>query len=329
MSLHLHASVVTLSGISANGRGENVGNLSTLQRIIDSVGDERIIISSEAIRFAIRKNLQEFGHPVNRIYDQHTNTTCYSDEEYSPIYIDNRLFGFMDAKAAKKSDAATATEDEPVEESKSKGGNRGKTPKKRGTSTHRKGAIEFSPAISTVPYSGDVSFNATAAAKVLKDGNSNKTSLYSTERLYTSFAYNFSINHTSIENEYKSDLLAVLDAIASLGSVGGNHSRYKFSFVPNAIAMLWTHDPASQIDYQFEPADGDYVSAKKIIRMVKIGDINPQELYVGCKGLVDEDYDELKALGVNAFLGIKQTFTAIKSKIAADLGVDPSIQLTA
>ena len=53
MSLHVFGAVVTGPGVAANNRGENEGNITTLQKLLWN-GQVHTTVSSEGIRWAIR-----------------------------------------------------------------------------------------------------------------------------------------------------------------------------------------------------------------------------------------------------------------------------------
>src|SRR5436309_3246076 len=60
MSKHLFGAVVTPHGIAANNRGENEGNLTTLQKVLWN-GDVHTTVSAEAIRWAVRDDTPAEG----------------------------------------------------------------------------------------------------------------------------------------------------------------------------------------------------------------------------------------------------------------------------
>ena len=53
MTFHLYGNILTFYGAAANNRGENQGNITTLQKLIWK-GETHTVVSSEAIRWAIR-----------------------------------------------------------------------------------------------------------------------------------------------------------------------------------------------------------------------------------------------------------------------------------
>ena len=53
MTFHLYGNILTFYGVAANNRGENQGNITTLQKLLWQ-GETHTVVSSEAIRWAIR-----------------------------------------------------------------------------------------------------------------------------------------------------------------------------------------------------------------------------------------------------------------------------------
>src|SRR4028119_1045530 len=160
---HLFGNLLTSYGTAANNRGENEGNITPLQKL-EWKGETRTTVSAEAIRWALRYYWQRAGYPVNRRWDEdakpvadHILQEPNFDEER---FIDDDVLGFMRAEGAK------------VEASELPKGKRKKAPK--GTVTARRGRLEVTRAVSTTPYSGDITFNAASGSK-------GSTSLYGTE----------------------------------------------------------------------------------------------------------------------------------------------------
>ncbi|EMM80859.1 hypothetical protein LEP1GSC037_0249 [Leptospira interrogans str. 2006001854] len=58
MSLHIFGTILTPHGVAANNRGENEGNLSTLQKLLWN-GEVHSTVSGEAIRYALRETWME------------------------------------------------------------------------------------------------------------------------------------------------------------------------------------------------------------------------------------------------------------------------------
>jgi CRISPR-associated protein Cst2 len=97
----------------------------------------------EAIRWAYREYFQHLKpDATNRTFDPDKDQYNFKDETFDPTkYIDDDLFGYMDAK--KGSDNKDAT-------------------------TKRRGVLEVSRAISLDPYWGDVVFGSKAELKAIR-----------------------------------------------------------------------------------------------------------------------------------------------------------------
>jgi CRISPR-associated protein Cst2 len=86
-----------VSFASLNGSDSDADNINTIKKITLEDGSELPYVSSQALRRALRDQLQSFEWPLSNITpgtDKAPATT-----ESNPIkYIDDDLFGFMDAK---------------------------------------------------------------------------------------------------------------------------------------------------------------------------------------------------------------------------------------
>jgi CRISPR-associated protein Cst2 len=248
--------ILTPHGIAANNRGEgDGGNTTTLQKI--TIGDEvHTTVSSESIRWGIREYLgNTYPDQVNRIYDPIVDEYSLKDESYDEtLYLDDDAFGYMDARKNSKNEDAT---------------------------TKRRGVVEVSRAISTLPYNGDKIFNSRAGIK-------NSNALYNTEAHYTQYQYSlgFRLGDFIVQDRAK----IILDAITNVRHVGGNHSRFMFDFAPESIVIRVTNSPSPSILYGFD-ADG---KIPEIVRLVDVGDIQPGELIIG--GKISANKDDAEAL---------------------------------
>jgi CRISPR-associated protein Cst2 len=206
--------VVTPHGIAANNRGENEGNITTLQKLLWN-GEVNTTVSAEAIRWAIRYYWQRKGIPVNRKWDEDANDHRWEDPKWELWgkgdhgYIDDDVLGFMVAEAG-KTEGNDAESSEP----------RGKKTRVKGTATKRRGALEVTRAISLTPFAGDITFNA-------KSGEKSSTSLYGTEVHATRYQYGFALTPQWLRQQSRT--LPVIDAIVGLSEVAGNQSRFLYA----------------------------------------------------------------------------------------------------
>ncbi|MBW4672157.1 MAG: type I-B CRISPR-associated protein Cas7/Cst2/DevR [Cyanomargarita calcarea GSE-NOS-MK-12-04C] len=305
MSFHLFGNILTGYGTAANNRGENEGNITTLQKILWK-GEVHSTVSAEAIRWALRYYWQTCGdnYQVNRRWNDDTNDNIWQNENFDDTnFIDDDVLGFMRAEGAKV-DAS----DEP----KAKGKKAAK-----GTTTAKRGVLEVTRAVSITPFSGDLTFNAAS-------GKKGRTSLYGTEVHATSYQYGFALTPERLKD--KSRIIAVLDGLSSLGEVAGNHSRFLYDFSPESLVLRWTHDFSPRILYSFAENEGE-ISIGELIRKVKNHDIEPQELWLAGAITESQEVTELKELGVNVFPGVKLAMESVKQVIARDLQL-PQLELT-
>jgi CRISPR-associated protein Cst2 len=289
MSLHLFGAVLTGHGVAANNRGENEGNITTLQKLLWK-GKVHTTVSSEAIRWAIRYYWQVKGQEVNRIWVDEKQDHEWKDEKWKgwktengKTYIDDDLLGFMRAEGSKIEGV-------------------------KGSADKRRGCLELARAISMTPFSGDLTFNA-------KSGEKGRTSLYGTEVHSTQYQYGFALTPERLRE--KKRVLDALDAIVNLGEVAGNHSRFLFDFSPESIVLRITSDPAPRILYCFEGSGNGMATADELVRKIKAGDLKPEEIYVG--GKIGEDASLEGIAGINIQPGVKKAIDAFKSEVKKQL----------
>ncbi|MEM7553343.1 MAG: type I-B CRISPR-associated protein Cas7/Cst2/DevR [Cyanobacteria bacterium P01_A01_bin.84] len=321
MTFHLYGNILTFYGVAANNRGENQGNITTLQKLLWQ-GETHTVVSSEAIRWAIRYYWQKAGIPVNRIWNDNLpneQNPQWQDPKFDPVkYIDDDLLGFFEAESAKKDtkdDERQAEGEltqvnstvEQASESITKK-KRKKNPKPKGTVTDRRGRLDVTRAISTIPYDGKVTFSS-------KSGKKDRTSIYGTEFHGTRYQFGFGITPESCC--YPARVLNLLDAIVSIYRVGGNHGRFLFDFAPESIILRWTNDFAPRFLYCYDEDDLGNISIPKLLRQIRTGDLNPSELWVG--GEIAELLEGSEYEGVNKHSGVKATVDALKAKITEDL----------
>ncbi len=95
-----------VSFASLNGSDKDVDNINPIKKVTLANGEELPYVSSQAIRHALREKLAEMGETLSEITESSETkgapkTACNPSE-----YIDDDLFGFMDAA---KSDTSTRT----------------------------------------------------------------------------------------------------------------------------------------------------------------------------------------------------------------------------
>ena len=320
MTFHLFGNILTFYGVAANNRGENQGNIITLQKLLWK-GEPHTKISAEAIRWAIRYYWQQAGYAVNRVWNDdlpNEQNPQWQDLEFNPVdFIDDDVLGFMETESAKKENSdennqqQQDNDENPEAQNEATKTNKRKRKKKikpKGKVTNKRGRLDVNPAISTTPYDGNVTFNA-------KSGKKDKKSLYSAEFHDTSYQYGLGITPESCKD--KSRFLALLDAIVSIRRVGGNHGRFLFDFAPESVVLRWTQDFAPRFLYCFEEDEMGDVFLPKLSRQIRTGDLDPKEFWIG--GKIVETLEDSKYERVNKFEGVKATVNALKQRIADDL----------
>ncbi len=284
MSKHLFATIVTSTAVAANNRGEGDGStLSTLQKITRG-NDQYTTISAEAIRWGLREYLQNHQPELtNRTFDPDKDLYNFKDEVFSAKkYIDDDLFGFMDAKKGTNNENATKK---------------------------RRGALEVSRAISLDPYWGDVAFGSKGGAK-------NNTSIHSTEIHCTAYQYTIALTPESLQDPQRAAL--VLAAISAVRHVGGNHARFLYDFRPESIIIRVTQDPSPWIMDSFKRM-GESIGCPKLLRLVEVGDVNPSELIVAGE-VADTVYGQkLADAGVKVLRGVKEAISTAQEFLKTEV----------
>ena len=284
MTQHIFVTIVTPTAVAANNRGEGDGStLSTLQKITRG-NDQYTTVSADAIRWGYREYLQNSqSDKVNRTFDAEADKYHLKSEKYdAKTYIDDDLFGFMDAKKDKDNKNAT---------------------------TKRRGALEVSRAISLDPYWGDITFGS-------KGGEKGKTSIHNTEVHCTAYQYTLALTPSSLKDYDRALLL--LDAIPAIKHVGGNHARFLYEFRPESIAIRVSSDPSPWIMNCFERV-GDSVGCTRLVRLVDVKDVPASELIVAGE-IADTLYGEqLKGLEVNVCRGVKEAIAEAKKMLKTEV----------
>jgi len=277
MSQHLFATIVTSTAVAANNRGEGDGStLSTLQKITRG-SDQYTTVSAEAIRWGLREYFQDLdATKINRTFDPDRDVYNLKNERFSAKdFVDDDLFGYMDAKKGKDNEDAT---------------------------TKRRGALEVSRAISLDPFWGDIAFGS-------KGGTKGKTSIHSSEVHCTAYQYTIALTPESLKDPERAVML--LDAIGAVRHVGGNHARFLYDFRPESIVIRVTQDPSPWIMDSFKRM-GEGIGCPKLLRLVEVKDVAANELIVAGE-IADTPYGkQLQELGVKVYRGVKEAIAAAK-----------------
>ena len=288
MSLHLFAAIVTHHGTAANNRGENEGNITTLQKLLWQ-GQVHTTVSVEAVKFALRCQLDAHDEQTNRQWDEESRTNTWQSDRFDKTaYIDDDLLGYMSAEAAK-------------EEGQS------------GSTDARWAVLEVTRAVSLLPWSGDVTFNAASPGATPSAAKKGANPVpYGTEQHATRYQYGIALTPERLHNHNRAKV--AITALCNLAQVAGNHGRFLFDFSPESVIFRLTDDPAPRLLYVFEQKDQD-VDAPLLLAKVKAGDIQAQELVIGGLFAMTDVAKELKKLGAEVHSGIKKAAKIITGKL--------------
>jgi len=284
MSLHVFANIVTCHGVASNNRGDvEGGNIATLQKLIWH-GETHTSVSAEAIRFALRRRLEE-SHPgvLNRHWDEKRQKNQWRDSDFknwhaerdNAKYVDDDLLGFMLAEGGRE----------------------------EGTLA-RRSVLEVSRAMSLTPWDGDVhsgyaSPNATPSAQ--KKGE--YSTPYTAEIHATRYQYGLAMTPGQLRDPSRAAV--ALRSLAALGEVAGNHGRFLFDFSPESIILRLTDDPAPRLLYCFVTEDGAKsvgVTDEFRSRVGENGaDIRGDELIIGGAFAATKAAKELESVGATLF----------------------------
>jgi CRISPR-associated protein Cst2 len=107
----------------------------------------------------------------------------------------------------------------------------------------------------------------------------------------------------------------LLEAIAAIRHVGGNHSRFLYEFRPESIVLRVTEDPSPWIMGCFERV-GDAIGCSRLVRLVEVGDIPASELIVGGEITNTPHREQLEKLGVKVQGGVKAAIAEAKKHLS-------------
>ncbi len=310
MSKHLFGLVLTPLGVAANNRGETEGNTTTLQKLVWR-GAVHTTVSAEAIRAAIRRRWQEEGLPVNRTWVDEERKHDWRDEHFSDGgrgFIDDDVLGFMSARAA-------AQEANPAEEETEPAGGRQRRQRVRGTTDARRARLEVTRAVSIDPWPGDVTFNAASPGATPAASRTGRDPVpYAAEIHSTRYQYGFALTPDDLHQRERA--VAVLDAIANLSRVAGNHARFLFDFSPESLVLRWTDDPAPRFLYAFEQDGGGTIRLRRLVDLVEAGDVPAEELWVAGAMAESVDAARLRERGAHVTASVRTAIEDVKRLVS-------------
>lgn len=297
MTIHCFANFLTRYGTAANNRGENQGNSTTLQKLLWN-GRMHTTVSAEAIRFALRRRLEEAQvgscnrrwiddadelrklkstKPINDWHDG--NFSAWTTGK-GTTFADDDLLGFMKADAAKQEG-----ED--------------------GKAVIRRAVLELTRAVSLTPWAGDVTFNAASpgATPSTEKGKGPNPAPYAAEIHATRYQYGLAMTPSRLREPSRAKL--AIEQLCALGEVAGNHARFLYDFSPESAIFRITEDPAPRLLYCFAD-DGGQVTFPSLLATVASGDIDAKELVIGGAIVATLSKDDLNVLsGASLLPGVR------------------------
>ncbi len=311
MTIHCFANLITRFGTAANNRGETEGNATTLQKLLWQ-GRTHTTVSAEAIRFALRRRLEEAQEgSCNRRWvedpaelrkmDSSKPVNHWRDANFDgwttgkgTAYSDDDLLGFMKADSANKEG-----ED--------------------GKAIIRRARLELTRAVSLTPWAGDTTFNAASpgATPSAQKKGSNPVP-YAGEIHATRYQYGLAMTPARLRDPKLASV--AIEQLCALGEVAGNHARFLYDFSPESAVFRITSDPAPRFLYCFADLDGA-VRFPSLLATVRAGDIAADELIIGGAIVADLDADAKSALGKATLLpGVRAAAAEVSKRLATAKG---------
>jgi len=214
-----------VSFASLNGSDKEVDNINPIKKITMENGEELPYVSSQAIRRAIRDKLKENGEKLSNITEASANKGAPKTECNPEDYIDDDLFGYMDAE--KGEDGA------------------------KGKSTTRTSPIRVEALVGLSKYQGDLDFGTNFMGKGKKDksGKDIQPNIFETEIHSGIYRGTILIELDRIgsgdgfqaplaNNEKERRVLAFIDAFRNLWS-SGRQTRFLADISPKFIAAAY------------------------------------------------------------------------------------------
>lgn len=209
-----------VSFASLNGADKEVDNINPIKKVTLSNGQELPYVSSQAIRRALRDRLEEMGWNVSPIQEASAKKGAPKTSLNPLEYIDDDLFGYMDAKAGELSG-------------------------EKGSSNTRTSPIRVESLLALSNYQGDLDFGTNyMGKKVGADPNIFETEIHSgfyrgtilieLDRVGSKEGF-----ENDIANKEKADrVIAFIDAFRNLWS-SGRQTRFLADISPKFIAAAY------------------------------------------------------------------------------------------
>lgn len=146
-----------VSFASLNGADKEIDNINPIKKITLANGEELPYVSSQAIRRALRDKMNEMGWVLSPLSESSTDKGAPKTEGKPTQFIDDDLFGYMDAQKGKDGE--------------------------QGTSNTRTGPIRVESLLALTSYKGDLDFGTNYMGKGLKNkqGKDIQPNIFETE----------------------------------------------------------------------------------------------------------------------------------------------------
>ena len=284
------------------------------------------VISSEALRNALRETLKKLKLPCNRerLNDEEQLAVKFKNYPDADRYADDFFMGWMIAtknRAEEKKklildesdprgndlkenlqrieEQLTALKKDKSDEAKKKKKKLENEKQKLLDTFHmefkRDSILRINLAVALEPYRYDNIFYQSPLHVESLWKNAENSQLLHREVTYTPFQYPFALNLK--ECEHKKDWTkTLLKAIGQLNGVAGNHARSYFEMAPASIVIRLTNLlVAGYSTYGFEIKDGKHLFPE-VIDGILHDDYPGNEFYIGGKIVKDMDEEEINIL---------------------------------
>lgn len=311
--MNLFATVLTYAAPFANYRGEAAENRSVIQKITKG-RLEYAVISSEAIRNAMREIFQKLNFPCNRerLHNEDQLAVRFQDYPDSKRFVDDFFMGWF--IAVKRDDKQNAdlelnpqklvnTAQDKIASGKGHKLTRqeilaclkvnGREP--NDFTFKRDSVLRVNIALALDPYRHDSLFTQSPQHVNSPWKNAENAQLLYHEVVHTAFQYPFALNLEDCR--HRPDWgKAMLKAVGELHNVAGNHARSYFEMAPASILIRITPRLVAGYDtYGFESKDGKHLHPEVVNGILK-GDYPGTEFFLGGKIVKDMDNAVKKAL---------------------------------
>jgi len=198
-----------VSFASLNGSDKEVDNINPIKKVTLQNGEELPYVSSQAIRRALRDKLEELGSGISPVGMSSTDKGAPKTEMNPIKYLDDDLFGYMDASQGK--DGA------------------------KGTSTVRTSPIRVESLLALATYKGDLDYATNFMGKKIElDANIFETEIHSGVYRGTIL---IELDRVGRETKLKDKKTRELETV---DLVDNNEKAVRVNSFLNALQMLWS-----------------------------------------------------------------------------------------